>query len=155
MKRLRERLARLCGVVAALFIAAMMLLTVVDVALRAVSNLPIRGTYELIELLLACSFFFALPAAFLRDDNIVVDLIDGFVPRLVSSLKRIGAAIAVLILIVLSWQGFSAARDSVEFNDVTADLGLPRILHWAALLIGLVGAAIAALVMALRRNGRK
>ena len=46
-----------------------------------------------------------------------------------------------------------AARDSVEFNDVTADLGLPRFWHWTAVLLGIVGSTLAALVMALRRRG--
>ena len=52
----------------------------------------------------------------------------------------------------MAWQGFIAARDTLAFNDVTADLGLPRVLHWIALLVGVIGAAIAALAMALRRR---
>ena len=35
----------------------MMLLTVADVALRAFFNRPIHGTFELIELCLACTIF--------------------------------------------------------------------------------------------------
>ena len=54
----------------------MMLLTVADVVLRAFVNRPIRGMLELVELLLACTFFLALPAVFLRDENIVVDVVD-------------------------------------------------------------------------------
>jgi TRAP-type C4-dicarboxylate transport system permease small subunit len=49
------------------FLAAMMLLTVADVTLRALFNRPIHGTFELIELGLACSVYIALPAVFLRD----------------------------------------------------------------------------------------
>ena len=56
------------------------------------------------------------------------------------------------MLAVMAWQGFIAARDSLEFHDVTADLGLPRFWHWLALLIGVIGAGIAALAMALRRE---
>ena len=40
----------------------------------------------------------------------------------------------------MAWQGFIAARDSIEFHDVTADLGLPRVLHWIAVLVGVIGA---------------
>ena len=53
------------------FLAAMMLLTVADVALRGAFNRPLRGVYELVELLLAGTFFLALPAVFLRDEHIV------------------------------------------------------------------------------------
>jgi hypothetical protein len=35
---------------------------------------------------------------------------------------------------------------------VTADLGLPRVWHWVAVLSGIIGSAIAALAMALRRT---
>ena len=59
---------------------------------------------------------------------------------------------AAVMLAVMAWQGFIAARDSYEFHDVTGDLGLPRTWHWLALLIGVIGSAIAALAMASRRE---
>ena len=43
MKRWRDRVSRLFGLIAAVFLAAMLLLTVADVVLRATLNLPIRG----------------------------------------------------------------------------------------------------------------
>jgi TRAP-type C4-dicarboxylate transport system permease small subunit len=49
-------------VAAGVFLSVMMLLTVADVSVRAAFNVPIRGVYELIELLLAGTFFLALPA---------------------------------------------------------------------------------------------
>jgi TRAP-type C4-dicarboxylate transport system permease small subunit len=131
----------------------MMLLTVADVTLRAVFNTPIRGIYELIELFLACTFFLALPAVFLRDEHIVVDVIDSLAPRWVPPLKRSAQGLAVVVLAVMAWQGGLAARDTLAFGDVTADLSLPRILHWSALLVGLIGAGVAALAMVLRGNG--
>ncbi len=154
MERWRAVPSRVCGGIAAVCLAAMMLLTVTDVVLRAVLNLPIRGTYELIELLLAYTFFIALPAVFLRDENIVVNVVDDVAPRRVPALKRIASALAVAILAVMAWQGWRAAGDSIAFSDVTADLALPRILHWIALLLGVVGALVAALAMAWRGNGR-
>ena len=154
MERWRELPSRVCGGIAAVFLAGMMLLTVTDVTLRAAFNLPIGGTFELIELLLAYTFFVALPAVFLRDENILVNVIDDVAPRRVPALKRIALALAVVILTIMAWQGFIGARDTVAFNDVTADLGLPRILHWIALLVGVIGAAVAALAMAWRGNGR-
>src|SRR3954468_21314790 len=114
-----------CGLAASAFLAAMLLLTVADVTLRATINLPIRGVYDLVELLLAATFFVALPSVFLRDENIVVNSIDELAPRLVPALKRCAELLAFAILVVLAWQAFLQARDSYEFHDVTADLGLP------------------------------
>jgi TRAP-type C4-dicarboxylate transport system permease small subunit len=152
VKRWRDRCSLACGVAAAVCLTAMLLVTVADVTLRAAINLPIRGVYELVELLLAATFFLALPCVFLRDENIVVNAIDDITPRLVPRLKRAAEILAVVILAVMAWQGIIAARDSIEFNDVTADLALPRFWHWLALLVGVVAGGFAALAMALRRD---
>jgi TRAP-type C4-dicarboxylate transport system permease small subunit len=152
MSRWRERCSLVCGVMAAVFLAAMMLITVADVTLRATLNLPIRGGYELVELFLVATFFLALPCVFLRDENIVVNAMDDVAPRLVPVFKRAAALLAVVILAVMAWQGLIAARDSLEFNDVTADLALPKFWHWLALLVGVIASAIAALTMAFTRE---
>jgi TRAP-type C4-dicarboxylate transport system permease small subunit len=147
--------AKLCGWVSAVFLAAMMLLTVADVALRAVGAPPIHGTFELVELLLVCTFFFALPATFLRDENIVVDMIDGWRPRWVPTLKRLAAALAVAMLATIAWQSWLQARDAMSFGDVTSDLSLPKILYWAPLVFGIAAGAVAAAAVALgRANGK-
>lgn len=152
MKRWREICSLIFGVLAAIALTAMLLITVADVTLRAFNNLPIRGAFELVELLLAATFFLALPCVFLRDENILVNVIDDLAPRYVPALKRGALLLAVVVLAVMAWQGFIAARDSLEFNDVTADLALPRFWHWLALLVGVIAAAVAALAMALRRR---
>jgi len=154
MERWRRLASTVCGLIAAAFLAAMMLLTVADVALRAAFGIPIRGVYELVELLLAYAFFLALPAAFLRRENIVVNMIDDLAPRAVPALERGAAGLAALVLAVLAWQGWLAARDALAFNDVTSDLGLSRLLHWIAVLLGLIGAGIAAFAMIWRGKAR-
>jgi TRAP-type C4-dicarboxylate transport system permease small subunit len=152
VKRWRDFSARICGLLAAVFLAATMLITVADVALRAFFNMPVRGVYDLVELFLAYTFFLALPAVFLRDEHILVDIIDNFAARHVLLLKRGAALLAAVLLAAMAWQGWIAARDTYEFNDITADLGLSKVFHWVALLLGVVGAAIAALVMAFSRD---
>jgi TRAP-type C4-dicarboxylate transport system permease small subunit len=152
MTHWRGPLAKLCGWLAAVFLAAMMLLTVADVVLRAVSNKPIPGTLEIVELLLACTFFLALPASFLRDEHIVVDLIDSIAPRQVPLLRRIAGLLTVAVLAVMGWQSWLASRDTLAFGDVTSDLSLPKILYWIPVLVGIIGSAVVALVMALRRK---
>ena len=153
MESWRGRVARMCGLTAALFLTAMMLVTVADVVLRGLANIPIRGTLEIVELMLTCTFFLALPAVFLREEHIVVDIIDGMVgPRRVDWLKRSAEALAVVILSLMAWQGWIAAQDTLLFGDVTSDLAIPKILYWVPVLAGFAGAAVAALVMAVRKG---
>ena len=152
MNRALEIAAKVFGYAAAACVAAMMLLTVADVALRGLFARPIHGTFELVELLLAGAFFFALPAAFLRDEHIVVDVVDRQAPRAVPWLRRAAGIIAVVLLAVMSWQGARAARDSWAFGDVTMDLSLPRILYWIPVLCGLICATVAA-AFVLARGG--
>jgi TRAP-type C4-dicarboxylate transport system permease small subunit len=153
--RIRAFVAKLCGWVSAAFLAAMMLLTVVDVVLRKFGASPIHGTFELVELLLVCIFFFALPATFLRDENIVVDIIDSWRPRWVPALRRAATAAAVVLLATIAWQSWLQARDAMSFGDVTSDLSLPKILYWAPLVFGIAASAVAAGAMALKRGKQK
>jgi TRAP-type C4-dicarboxylate transport system permease small subunit len=130
----------------------MMLLTVADVVLRAVANQPIRGMFEIVELLLACTFFLALPAVFLRDEHLVVDVIDPLAPRWVPFLRRSAEIIAIPVLGLMAWEGWKAAQETFVFHDVTSDLSIHRILYWIPVLFGLVGGAAAAVVMLFPKN---
>lgn len=155
MKRWGKIASRICGAVAAVFLTGMLVLTVADVVLRSLFNYPLRGVYELIEFMLAGTFFLALPCVFLRDDNILVNTIDEIWPRIVPLLKRMALILSVLTFAVLVWQGWAAAWDSYEFHDVTADLGLPKFWHWTIVLVGMSLAMLAALYMAILGNGNR
>jgi TRAP-type C4-dicarboxylate transport system permease small subunit len=144
--------ASACGGAAGVFLVAMMLLTVADVVLRAVLNRPIRGSFEIVELLLACTFFVALPAVFLRDEHLLVDVVDPLVPRWVPWLKRTAEIVAIPVLALMAWEGFKAGRETLVFNDVTSDLSIHRLWYWIPVLIGLIGSAIAAVAMLLRKD---
>jgi TRAP-type C4-dicarboxylate transport system permease small subunit len=141
---LRKAAATACGWAASLALAAMTLVTVADVVLRAAFNFPLRGTLEIVELLLACAFFLALPAAFLRDEHIVVDIVDALRPRWVPALRRAAGVLAVAVMVLMAWQGWIAAKDTLLFNDVTSDLSIPRIWYWVPVLAGMIGSVLAA-----------
>jgi TRAP-type C4-dicarboxylate transport system permease small subunit len=134
----------------------MMLLTVADVFLRTFFSLPIRGTFELIELGLACAFFIALPAVFLRDEHIVVDAVDYMVkPEIVRRLDLAGACVSLAVLTVMLLQMVPLARDMYELGDVTSDLSIPKIVYWIPVLLGIAGSVLATLVYVCRwKRGR-
>jgi TRAP-type C4-dicarboxylate transport system permease small subunit len=143
--------ARIFGSLAAVFLAAMVLLTVADIALRAFFRYPIQGMLELIELGLACTIFLALPAVFLRDEHLVVDVIDHLVrPGIVRLLDLLGAAASLGVLVAMAWQMVPLARTMHEFGDVTSDLSIPKLWYWIPVLLGVVASAIATLVFVFR-----
>jgi TRAP-type C4-dicarboxylate transport system permease small subunit len=148
----RQLVARLLGGLASLFMLAMMVVTVSDVLLRWLVNRPIHGALEIVELLLACTIFTALPAVFLRDENVVVDVGDHLWPRWVPLLKRIAAVASLVVVGVMCWAMYPRAKDILELGDVTSDLSLPRILYWIPVLAGVAGAGLAAAVMIFRRE---
>jgi TRAP-type transport system small permease protein len=134
----------------AIFLAAMMLITVADVVLRAVFNLPITGTYDLVQLFLVGTVFLSIPDVFLHDKNIVIDFVDHvFGARGVRGLKLIANLAALVFLAVLFWRMFPPALDSARFNEVSPDLSVPMIVHWALMIIGiLITLPAAALILA-------
>src|SRR2546421_997072 len=128
----------------------MMLLTVADVLLRSFFQYPIHGTFELIELGLACTIFLALPAVFLRDQHLVVDVVDHLARRaVVRVLDLLGAVASLATLAVMFWQMVPLARDMQQFGDVTADLSIPKIYYWIPVLIGVGASALATLAFIL------
>lgn len=147
MQRVLNRIAYGLAAVASIFLVAMMGITVVDVILRDVFNTGIQGTLEIIELLLACTFFIALPALFVKDAHIVVDAVDTVAPRWVPRLRRLATLLATVTLAAMGWQGWIAAQDTLVFGDVTSDLSLPRIWYWVPVLFGMIASAIVAAVI--------
>jgi len=130
-----------------------MLLTVGDVVLRSLFSYPIQGLLELIELGLACTVFLGLPAVFLRDEHLVVDVIDGLTsPRVVRLLDLAGAVVSLAVLAVMAWQMVPLARAMYEFGDVTSDLSIPKIWYWVPVLAGVFTSALATAFFIARWN---
>lgn len=133
-----------------------MLVVVADVVLRAAFRIPIRGQFELVELALACTIFLALPAVFLRDAHLVVDVADHFVPAWTKRLlDLLGAAASLAALAVMLWQMAPQALYMMRFGDMTFDLQIPKMWYAAPALAGIVCSALAALVLIVRDARRR
>lgn len=133
------QISRYAGFGGAIFLVAMMMITVADVILRALFNLPITGAYDLVQLFLVGTVFLSIPEVFLNDENIVVDFVDHIFGRSAVSLLRVIANLAALVfLAVLSWRMIQPALDSVRFNEVSPDLSIPMVVHWALMIAGIV-----------------
>lgn len=141
------------GLATGSLLALMTLLTTVDVVGRYLFNRPLRGAFELTEVLMAALIFAALPLVTLRSEHIAVDLLDLWIPARVRKLQRtliqLGCAAVVA---VLAWVMFGQARQSALDGLQTDALRLPLapILYFGASAI-LVSALIH-LVLAYRQG---
>jgi TRAP-type C4-dicarboxylate transport system permease small subunit len=145
--------ARVFGTLAAIALAGFMLVTVADVLLRSLFATPIRGQFELVELGLAYSIFLALPALFLRDAHLVVDVADHFVSaRTRVALDLLGAAASLAALAIMLWQMAPQALYMMRFGDMTFDLQIPKMWYAAPALAGILCSLVAALIAVFARR---
>ena len=132
-------MTRCAGLGSALFLAAMMLITVADVTLRALFNLPITGAYDLVQLFLVGNVFLSIPDVFLRGENIVIDFVDHIFARAaVAVLKAVANLAALAFLALLSWRMVAPALDAMRYGEVSPDLAIPMTVHWGLMIAGIV-----------------
>jgi TRAP-type C4-dicarboxylate transport system permease small subunit len=149
MKTVFVSISRWATYASGLFLVAMMMITVADVVLRAIFNLPITGTYDLVQLFLVGTVFLSIPDVFLRDRNIVIDFVDHvFGQRAIGFLKLIANVFAVVFLVLLLWRMVPPARDALNFHETSPDLSIPMWVHWVLMLIG-IGLTLPAAVLML------
>lgn len=138
--------ARLLGYAAAVLLFVLMALTCVDVAGRYVFNQPVRGGFELTEMLLAALIFAALPLVTLREEHVTVDLFDAMTPDWLLRVQHVAAcAIGVLCTGYLAWRLWLRADTMLAVGHTTAQLRLPVawLAYAMAILMALTAAALA------------
>jgi TRAP-type C4-dicarboxylate transport system permease small subunit len=143
------------GWFAAAVLAALMLLTCVDVAGRYLFNSPVYGAFELTEMMLAALIFAALPLVSLRNDHVTVDLFDPVTPDGLLRVQHVAAcAIGATCTAYLAWRLWIRAGNLLAAGETTAQLKLTIawLAYGMAALMGI--SAVAMLVLALRRPRR-
>jgi TRAP-type C4-dicarboxylate transport system permease small subunit len=141
LQRLRVAQLRL----ASLALIIMMIVTLCDVFLRYVFNSPIRGSYDMVEVMLAVFVFHGMSTGFLQRRNIVIDLIDSFVHRtIVHVLIRISDLLTILTLALFAYAMLKPAMQAYAYNDLKMELQIPIWYIWAAALLGMAGAILCA-----------
>jgi TRAP-type C4-dicarboxylate transport system permease small subunit len=90
--------------VASLTFAAMMLVTVADVAMRYALNAPFSWAFELISsYLMVAAFFLALSATQARRQHVNVDILARNLPERLRCALAVPAGCAVIVLFTLIW----------------------------------------------------
>jgi len=141
-QRWERRVEATLGVAASAILFAMMLLTFVDVVARYVFSRPVRGAFEVTELMLVVLIFAGLPLVSYADEHVTMDFIDRLVgPRTRARLERGVHVVTTAIMAVLAWLVWLKADRIWGYRDATDVLRIVYgpFVYFMAVMIGLTG----------------
>ena len=116
----KRRADALLGVAASVILFCMMLLTVVDVVARYRLKMPVRGAFEVTELMLVVLIFAGLPLVSFSDEHAVMDFIDRVLgPRAQRGLERLVQLACAAFMFLLTGLMWSKADRIWAYRDVT------------------------------------
>jgi len=145
MRSLAQRLANAGQVL----LLAGILITIADIALRSISSAGVPGTVDLMQLVVMWSALLAIPAAFLNDEHVAIDMFTKSMPRRLQQALRVFALLlAAASLALIAWYGAQQAWREHMGGDSTQTLGLPFGIYWLPLLLGIALSSIACGVLA-------
>jgi len=132
----------LLGVAASAILLAMMFLTVVDVVARYVFSRPVRGAFEVTELMLLVLIFAGLPLVSFSDEHAVMDFVDRLLdPRGQRRLERLVQVVNALFMFLLTWLVWGKADRIWAYRDATDVLRVlyGPFVYFMALTLALAG----------------
>src|SRR5689334_16724490 len=119
-------LDRLLGAAAAVLLFYLMALTTADVIGRYIFNWPLRGAFEITELLLLTLIFAGLPLASRADEHVTLDFIDMLLTtRGRRLLRRLIDLVCGVIILGLAWRVLVKAGKIAAYGDTTEVLRIP------------------------------
>ena len=156
MPRFLHRLAWWFAILGGLCAGAVVLMTVVSIAMRSLLSRPIQGDVELTQLGIALCISLCLPWCQLHGGNIIVDFFTQHAgPRTLRRLDAFGGLLMALMVGLLAWRTAAGALAVGGAGETSMILGLPMWWIYAALAPGLALAGVVAGVQAgLRLAGR-
>ena len=108
------------GVAASIILFSMMVLTFADVVMRYLLNQPIRGGFELTELMLLLLIFAGLPLVSHADEHVTMDFVDRILPdRARNLLVRAVHGLCAAVMFFLTWQVWLKAGKIYGYGDTT------------------------------------
>ena len=119
----------------------MMTLTFVDVVARYVFNRPLRGAFEVTELLLLVLIFGGLPLVSHADEHVTMDFIDKLLGRWRDLWQRAIQAVSAAIMFLLTWLVWLKADRIQAYGDATDVLRIAYgpFVYFMAVMIALSG----------------
>lgn len=113
----------LLGVIAGVLLFCMMSITFVDVILRYLFNAPLRGSFEVTELMLVLLIFAALPLVSRREEHVVMDFLDRFLaPGIYRALRALEHVVSAAVMAGMGWLLWQKAGKLAAYGDTTSVL---------------------------------
>ena len=140
--RWKRRADAVLGAAAAAILLAMMLLTVIDVVARYVFSRPVRGAFEVTELMLVVLIFAGLPLVSFSDEHAVMDFVDRLLGRRGQrALQRAVHVVSAAFLFLLTWLMWVKADRIWAYRDATDVLRIVYgpFVYFMAVTLGLAG----------------
>src|SRR5437660_5946744 len=114
------------GAAAAVLLFGLMVLTTADVIGRYIFNWPLRGAFEVTELLLLALIFAGLPLASRADEHVTLDFIDMLLSeRGTGLLRRLVDLICGVLILGLARLVWIKADKIAGYGDTTEVLRVP------------------------------
>jgi TRAP-type C4-dicarboxylate transport system permease small subunit len=130
------------GFAASVILFVLMLITFVDVVARYLFNFPLRGAFEISELLLLVLIFAGLPLVSHADEHVTMDFIDHMLPQSVlRALERVVHALCAAVLFFLAWLIWIKAGKIAAYGDTTDVLRIlvAPFVYFMTAMIALTG----------------
>jgi len=157
LTRLDGAMEPLLGAIAAVLLFCMMTLTFIDVVLRYLFNAPLKGSFEITELMLVVLIFAALPLVSRREEHVVMDFLDRFLPLGVyRALRALEHIVSAAVMTGMGWLLWQKASKLAAYGDTSSVLRieLAPFVYAIALLIFVTALIHLALVFSRRRDPR-
>jgi TRAP-type C4-dicarboxylate transport system permease small subunit len=141
-QRWKRHADTLLGVAASVILFGMMALTFVDVVARYVFSRPIRGAFEVTELMLLVLIFAGLPLVSFADEHALMDFIDRLLgPRAQRGLQAAVQALCAASMLGLAWLIWLKAERISAYRDATDVLRIlyGPFVYFMAVMIALTG----------------
>ena len=140
----KQRADAVLGLGASAILLAMMMLTVVDVVARYGFSRPVRGAFEITELMLLVLIFAGLPLVSFADEHAVMDFIDRVLgPRAQRALRHAVQVLCAAFMFWLAWLVWLKADRIWAYRDATDVL---RILYGPFVYFMAVACALAGVI---------
>ncbi|MDP1740754.1 MAG: TRAP transporter small permease [Polaromonas sp.] len=140
---MNKLIERVCGLLAATALFAIMALTFFDVGGRKLLSNSITGSLELTELLMVMVIFAALPLVSLRGEHVVFDSLDHYLPEAVRKVQRaLMQLICGVVLLALGWLMWQTGGQYLDTGETTAQLKILKapFIYGMALMCAVAGA---------------
>jgi TRAP-type transport system small permease protein len=148
--QLQSLLDKLCGLLCASALFAIMVLTFFDVGGRKLLSNSIPGSLEMTELLMVIVIFAGLPLVSERGEHVIFDSLDGVWPAAFIKLqKALVHLLCATIMMALAYLMWDTGTQFAGYGETTAQLKIPKapFIWGMAIFCGITGVVHAVLAV--------